>query len=621
MVARATVTVPEMVGLLAWWSVMLAAPVMLVRRWRRRGVARRAARGGLQRPSNTRARRPAAEPMSAPGAADPTTRALIAESVEPPAEANGTFVGTMSDRRSHAAAARASAGAQAIHSPRASRLSGRLASDTLEPLCRYVDFRRRLELATSELEAKLRRLPADRWRVEPYPLTGERRNTLLIIGETGVFVLSATYAPGHWDDVITVSRLAAKIQLLLPGYPGRVEGAICHPFTATNPRIWHRPDEHGDWLSAWVLGRDCVIDWLAHFGPQCGLNRTDLERFDQLAKPDWHMGAIPTPASWPPVGESCPTRLGGVARGRCADPNRSSRRSRRASRPPSRRAARRRSASARAAAAHGGLRVESLDLAGEIAGDFGQFAERAGDRAQGHAFECLAELGDDRVEALPPVNRPRPRPSAGAQLMGELHVSRARMWTMREPELVGVPQRRGLLLGGVRDRSYALSEPMVRRRFDTGFERLTPTLVGELHLFERDPRVAGHDRSPAWGLTVMMWSAICRGAGVRGNAAGASLEEADEEASWRRYAGEALDSSARSTSERRTRQVRPARTAARRPDLTHARTVAWWSFSSSLTWGTVSHGSSSGVGAVFSDIERFEDSTSVVYHLELVDSS
>ena len=44
-----------------------------------------------------------------------------------------------------------------------------------------------------------------------------------------------------------------------------------------------------------------------------------------------------------------------------------------------------------------------------------------------------------------------------------------------------------------------------------------------------------------------------------------------------------LTSSARSTSERRTRQVRPARTAASRPDLTHARTVAGWSFSSSLT--------------------------------------
>src|SRR5665213_2496562 len=37
----ATVTAPEMIGLLAWWSVVLAAPVVLVRcrRRRRRGGA------------------------------------------------------------------------------------------------------------------------------------------------------------------------------------------------------------------------------------------------------------------------------------------------------------------------------------------------------------------------------------------------------------------------------------------------------------------------------------------------------------------------------------------------------------------------------------------------------
>jgi hypothetical protein len=122
-----------------------------------------------------------------------------------------------------------------------------------------------------------------------------------------VFVLSATDAPGHWDDVITVDRLARKIELLLPGYPGRVRGAVCHPFTATRPRIWHRPDEHGDWVSAWVLGRDCVIEWLEHFGRQHGLNPTDLARFDQLVKPNWLNGAIPTAATWPSIGEAAPT--------------------------------------------------------------------------------------------------------------------------------------------------------------------------------------------------------------------------------------------------------------------------------------------------------------------------
>jgi hypothetical protein len=193
MLARAIITTPEMIGLLVWWSVVLAAPVILVRRWRRRGSARRPPRS-QRRTSNTRAVRPPAEPISASSATHSSTSA---ESAEPPAEQNSAVVATLSDRRSHASTARALAGRQAIRSHPASAVSGRLTGETLEPLCRYVDFRRRLEIAVSELQATLRRLPADRWRVEPYPLTGERRNTLLVIGETGVFVLSATYAPGH----------------------------------------------------------------------------------------------------------------------------------------------------------------------------------------------------------------------------------------------------------------------------------------------------------------------------------------------------------------------------------------------------------------------------------------
>ena len=72
------------------------------------------------------------------------------------------------------------------------RDAGWLSSETLAPLCRYVDFRRRLELAISELERTLAALSPERWRIEPYPLTGERGNTLLVLGEAGVFVISAT---------------------------------------------------------------------------------------------------------------------------------------------------------------------------------------------------------------------------------------------------------------------------------------------------------------------------------------------------------------------------------------------------------------------------------------------
>jgi hypothetical protein len=174
----------------------------------------------------------------------------------------------------------------------------------LEPLCRYVDFQHRLELAASGVRATLARLPAARWRIEPYPLTGERRNTLLVLGETGVFVISATYAPGHWDDVIAVSKLAGKVQRLLPGYSGQVRPAVCHPFTATSPRIWHRPDEFGDWVGAWVIGGESVLEWLEHFGTEHGLNPADLARFDELARANWLRGAIPTPPSWPPIHEA-----------------------------------------------------------------------------------------------------------------------------------------------------------------------------------------------------------------------------------------------------------------------------------------------------------------------------
>ena len=138
----------------------------------------------------------------------------------------------------------------------------RVSRATLEPLCRYVDFRRRLELAVAEVERRLAALPRNRWRIEPYPLTGERRNTLLVLGETGVFVISATYAPGHWDDVLTVSTLAGKIQQLLPGYAGQVQPAICHPFTALTPQPL-APRRRARRLGRRVAGRRQLRDRVA----------------------------------------------------------------------------------------------------------------------------------------------------------------------------------------------------------------------------------------------------------------------------------------------------------------------------------------------------------------------
>jgi hypothetical protein len=243
----ASVSPWEGAAVLGWWCLILAAPVMLLRRRRRRGKRSR------RSPSEDGQRR--------------TADAIIATPIE------------------HA---------KTSEPPR-------LASGTLEPLCRYVDFHRRLKLAVSELERRLAALPRERWRTEPYPLTGERRNTLLVMGERGVFVISATYAPGHFDDVITASRLARKIEMLLPGYPGQVQAAICFPFSSVRPRVWYRADDRGEWLGAWVVGGESVIEWLEHFGPEHGLATADLDQFDELSKPNWLTSAIPTRPSWPPL--------------------------------------------------------------------------------------------------------------------------------------------------------------------------------------------------------------------------------------------------------------------------------------------------------------------------------
>ena len=289
------VTPPVVIGVLVWWGVMLATPVVLLRRWRRRrrGAPR------LRLWPRVVTRRP--------------------ESTAPAgSEIGGVVPGHMTTGAARVADAGAAAQRSAAFPPplgqtpppgrpgsRAGVVMG-LPREALEPLCRYVDFHRRLELAVSELERRLSRLPSDRWRVEPYPLTGSRRNTLLLFGETGVFVISATYAPGHWDDVIAASKLARKVQVLLPGYVGQVQPAICHPFTAAAARLWHRPDEDGRWVGAWVLGGDSVIDWLEHFGAEHGLRPADLKLFDELAKPNWLKPAIPTAPSWPEIPEAAP---------------------------------------------------------------------------------------------------------------------------------------------------------------------------------------------------------------------------------------------------------------------------------------------------------------------------
>ena len=262
--------------------------------------------------------------------------------------------------------------------------------------------------------------------------------------------------------------------------------------------------------------------------------------------------------------------------------------------------------------AGGERRVDPFDLSRELSGDVGELPECAGDRAERDAFQRLAELGDGPIKALPLLLGPATRTAPGTQLVGELHVASARMRTVGEPELVGMTQRCRLLLGGVCDRPHALCEPQIGRRLDAGLERVAPAPVGELHLLDRDTRIAAHDSVPAAGPTAMMWSAICRGAGVGPDARLGSRASCP----WA-YAGDASDISVRSTSDRRTRHSRPTRTARSRPVLIQIRTVAGWIFSSALTCGTVSHGSSpaSGVLEIASGIECVDGPRREIYQL------
>ena len=162
-----TVTPPVLTGVLVWWGVMLAAPALLIRRWRRRH------RGAPRRrlwPSAVRARQSTASPPSPAGPPSGVVASGQLPAARPGSLTPPTHGGHPSERSQRIARRHRR---EADLKPTPCAAVG-LSAETLEPLCRYVDFRRRLELAVAELERRLSALPADRWRIEPYPLTGER---------------------------------------------------------------------------------------------------------------------------------------------------------------------------------------------------------------------------------------------------------------------------------------------------------------------------------------------------------------------------------------------------------------------------------------------------------------
>lgn len=156
MIKHATVTAPEMIGLLVWWIVGLAAPVILVRRWRRR---RRAAGRLREQAGRTAVEQPAARPAPPPSAA------------------------TTSETR-------------ASTEPRL--LVPRLPSDALAPLCRFVDFQSRLEPAASELGGRAQRveqISCRARRLAAVVIAGDMQRVLSIL-ETHIGATLALLRPG-----------------------------------------------------------------------------------------------------------------------------------------------------------------------------------------------------------------------------------------------------------------------------------------------------------------------------------------------------------------------------------------------------------------------------------------
>ena len=158
------VTPPVVIGVLVWWGVMLAAPVVLVRRWRRR--RRGAPRRRLWPPVARRRRRRQPRRLDQRAA---VWRRGTRRPARPGSLTLTTRCGHPSARsRRSARRHRRKAGPRT----RVLAVAG-LSAETLEPLCRYVDFRRRLELAV--IRARAQALRAARRSVAGRALPADRR--------------------------------------------------------------------------------------------------------------------------------------------------------------------------------------------------------------------------------------------------------------------------------------------------------------------------------------------------------------------------------------------------------------------------------------------------------------
>ena len=158
----------------------------------------------------------------------------------------------------------------------------RRSPETLEPLADSLRSAQLRTIAEAHVAETLTALPSDRWYVGRYVLMDGHRIPFVILGETGAFAVWALTGPPVWDELPFPSEMADRVKRKLPGYTGPVQVGLCRALGQTAqiaPRWWCRPGEPG----AWVMGREWLIRWIEHFGPQHAFAAGDIQRLRALA--------------------------------------------------------------------------------------------------------------------------------------------------------------------------------------------------------------------------------------------------------------------------------------------------------------------------------------------------
>ena len=154
--------------------------------------------------------------------------------------------------------------------------------ETLEPLADSLRSAQLRTIAEAHVAETLSALPSGRWYVGRYVLTDGHRIPFVILGETGAYAVWALTGPPVWDELPFPSEMADRVKGKLPGYTGPVQVGLCRALGHTAqiaPRWWCRPGQPG----AWVMGREWLIRWIQHFGPQHAFAAGDIQRLRALA--------------------------------------------------------------------------------------------------------------------------------------------------------------------------------------------------------------------------------------------------------------------------------------------------------------------------------------------------